>query len=141
MPHHAVRNALPILVGTTLVAVGAYLRWLGTNPALPPDAEIPTVHYPGMGTGIESWDFVVLGATSLALFALAFRPRTRLQSAITFLSGGTAMFLCAFYLRTFSPLVGFDATFVPAVGWYLTVLGGILLTGTGGLRLRNRMRN
>ena len=115
------------------VSVGTYLPWLETNPNLPPDAEIPTILLSGMNTGFEAFDFALLGLVGVVLLSRV-SSRQRLQSIVTLLTGlGTVLF-CAFYLSG-SSLTGFNAVFVPAFGWYLTVLGGILLSVAGGRQL------
>ncbi|WP_435158111.1 hypothetical protein [Haladaptatus sp. DFWS20] len=123
-------NKILVAGGAVAVAVGAYLPWLRTNPNLPPDAEVPTIYYTGMGAGFEGFDFALLGAVGLVLLlrGASFRIPIRIVAGV-----GTAVF--PVYYLSYSTLFGFSATFVPALGWYLTVLGGILLSVAGGLQL------
>lgn len=121
------------------VSIGTYLPWLRTNPNLPPDAEMPTILLPGMNAGFEAFDFALLGSVGLVLFLRGVSSRKRLRSLATLLTGAGTVLLCASYLSR-SSLAGFDATFVPALGWYLTVLGGVLLSIAGGLRLPSTVR-
>ena len=125
--------------GVVSIAVGTYLPWLRINPDLPPDAEIPTVYYTGMDAGFERFDFVLLGAAGLALFVRVGSARTMTQTATTLAVGLGAIVLPAYYLSQ-STLIAFSGTFVPALGWYLTVLGGVLITVTGGLELPTIVR-
>lgn len=118
------------------VSVGTYLPWSKTDPNLPPDAEIPMILFPGMNTGFDAFDFVLLGSLGLVLLSRV-GSRKRLQSVTTLLSGVGIVLFCAFYLSS-SSLTGFNAVFVPALGWYLTVLGGILFSVAGGRQLPRR---
>ena len=124
------------LVGAGLIAIsiGAYLPWLKTNPSLPSDAQVPQILLPGMNAGLEGLDFALLGLVGLALVLRGASSRKRLQTVFTLLAGVGPVVLCALCLSG-SSLAGFTATFVPALGWYLTVLGGVLLTIAGGLQL------
>ena len=128
-----------ILVGTGVIAVsvGASLPWLKINPNLPPDAEIPAVYYSRMTTGFETFDFALIGLAGLVLGFRAVSSRKRLQSVFTVLTGAGMVLFCVLYLPG-SSLTGFGATFVPALGWYLTVLGGVLLAVVGGLQSVSR---
>lgn len=129
----SLRDEILVGAGVIAVSVGAYRPWLKISPDLPPGAEIPTVYYSGMNAGFEAFDFALLGLAGLVLGLRAVSSRERLQSVCTLLTGvGTALF-CVLYLSR-SSLTGFTATFVPAFGWYLTVLGGVLLTAVGGLQ-------
>ncbi|RLM63656.1 hypothetical protein [Halorubrum sp. Atlit-26R] len=125
------RDRILIGVGGIAVSAGAYLPWLKTNPKLPLDAEIPTIYIPGMNVGFEAFDFALLGLIGLVL---VFRgsSRKRLQSVVTLLTGVGTVLFCGLYLS--GSLTGFTATFVPAFGWCLTVLGGVSLTVAGVLQ-------
>lgn len=122
-----------ILVGGGIVAVvlGTYLPWLKTNPDLPPDAEIPTIYYFGMNAGFEAFDFALLGAAVLVLLLHGVSSRTLVQTLLTLFAGvGIGVF--PLYYLSGSTLLGFSATFVPALGWCLTVLGGLFFSIAGG---------
>ena len=125
--------------GTVSIAVGTYLPWLRIHPDLPSDAEIPTIYYTGMEAGFERFDFVLLGAVGLTLFVRVGSARTMARTATTLAVGLGAIVLPAYYLSQ-STLIAFSGTFVPALGWYLTVLGGVLITVTGGLELPTTVR-
>ena len=130
-----------ILVGGGIVAVviGTYLPWLKTNSNLPPDAEIPTIYYSGMNAGFEAFDFALLGAAGLVLLLHGVSSRTQVQPVVTLLAGVGIVVFPPYYLSG-STLLGFSATFVPALGWYLTVLGGLIFSIAGGLRLPSLVR-
>ncbi|MEA5389284.1 hypothetical protein VB779_21235 [Haloarculaceae archaeon H-GB11] len=128
------RNKLLIAWGTIAVAVGTYLPWLRTNPNLPPDVEIPTIYYTGMSAGFEGFDFALLGAVGLVILLHTVDFQTPTPIVVTLVVGvGTAVF--PMYYLSSSTMIGFSATFVPALGWYLTILGGVLFSVAGGLQL------
>ncbi|MDG5777424.1 hypothetical protein VB773_21765 [Haloarculaceae archaeon H-GB2-1] len=125
-----------ILMGAGVIAVsaGVYFPWLKTNPNLPSDADIPAIYYFGMNAGLEAFDYTLLSLVGLILVLHAVSSRKLLQSGFTLLTGVGTVVSCALYLAGPS-LTGFTATFVPSLGWYLTVLGGVLLTVAGTLQL------
>ncbi|WP_162989898.1 hypothetical protein [Natronorubrum halophilum] len=133
MTNPSLRDRILVGGGIMTVSVGTYLPWLKTNPNLPPDAEIPTVLLPGMNTGFEAFDFALLGLVGLVLLSRV-SSRKRLQSIVTLLTGVGTVLFCVFYLSG-SSLTGFNTTFVPGLGWYLTVFGGVLLFVAGGRQL------
>ena len=120
--------------GVITISIGAYLPWLKTNPSLPSDAQVPQILLPGMNTGLEGLDFALLGLVGLSLVLRGISLRKRLQTVFTLLAGVGPVALCALCLSG-SSLAGFTATFVPMLGWYLTVLGGVLLIIAGGFQL------
>lgn len=64
---------------------------------------------------------------------------TPIPTVVTLVVGvGTAAF--PMYYLSSSTLIGFSATFVPALGWYLTILGGVLFSVVGGLQLPSVIR-
>ncbi len=129
-----------ILVGSGVIAIsiGVFLPWLKINPNLPPDAKVLSVqNY--MNAGFSTFDCALLGLVGLVLGFRVVSSHERLETALTLLTGiGTVVF-CAHYLSG-SSLTGFTTMFVPALGWYLTILGGALLTAAGGLRLPSIIR-
>lgn len=120
------------LAGAAAVALGAYLPWLMVNPTLPADAEIPSVHYTGMDAGLAGVDYllVALAALVFALHVVGYREPVR--SATTIVTSAVAVLACVGALLL-SPTIGFGATFVPALGWYLAFGGGVALAATGGV--------
>ena len=110
-----------------------------TKPREASGLDPEAVHYTGMGAGFEGFDFALLGVVGLVLLVHAVSAQTMARTAMTLaVALGTTLFP-AYYLSQ-STLIGFSATFVPALGWYLTVLGGILFTVAGGLKLPSIIR-
>ena len=120
--------------GTLSVAVGTYLPWLRTNPNLPSNTKIPTIYYTGMSSEFGGFDFALLGAVGLVLLVRASSLRTEARTATTLAVGLGTLVFPVYYLSQ-STLTELSATFVPALGWYLTVLGGVLFTIAGGREL------
>lgn len=132
----SIRSRILVGGGVITVSIGTYLPWLKTDPNLPPDAKIPMILFPGMNTGFDAFDFALLGLVGLVLLGRV-GSRKRLQSIATLLAGAGIVLFCAFYLSG-SSLTGFNAVFVPALGWYLTVLGGMLFSIAGERQLPRR---
>ncbi|MHB9286439.1 hypothetical protein ACKVMT_05305 [Halobacteriales archaeon Cl-PHB] len=83
-----------------------------------------------MSAGFEGFDFALIGAVGLFLlfYGASFPIPIRFVTGV-----GIAVFP-VFYLSN-SSLIGFSATFVPALGWHLTVLGGVALSAAAGRQL------
>ena len=97
-------------------------------------APIPTVHIRGMDAGIGVLDFVLLGLVVAGLTLRRVHSGELLQPAFSFLAGILVVLFCAHYLSAYS-FTGFDEIFVPDTGWYLTVIGGVLLAAAEGFQL------
>lgn len=116
--------------GASLVAIGSVLPWIRPNPALVGQRDgIPSILLPQMNPGVGIYGLVLFGVAGLAVATLAFDPSDRKRTAGVSLAGIVAVVLPVQYVVSTS-LVGFDGTFVPSVGWYLTLAGGLgLLVG------------
>lgn len=129
------REVTVSVVGALTLVVGAYLRW--THP--PGDTDVvaftPTMLVDNMHRGFElgtiSYDVMVLAAAVLALVALGFTTHNYLRATATLLSGVIPVVMCVQFLGT--EVVSVGGTWTPALGWYLTLLGGVLLLVNGGL--------
>lgn len=119
-------------VGSFVVALGCYLPWLSVNPRLPPEGPIPTILLPGMESGISGVDYVLLALAGLVLLAHLNQTREPRRSGLTLVTGVFTVLACAGYLFI-SPSVGFISTFVPAIGWYVTLVGASILSVVGGV--------
>lgn len=119
-------------LGSLALAAGAYLPWLAVDPRLPPDEEVPSVAYAGLEAGIAGVDYVLLALAGVVLLAHLTPTREPPRSMVTLLTGVFAVFAPVGYLLVGSD-VGFVATFVPALGWYVTFAAGVLLSVVGGI--------
>lgn len=142
MTQQSVSSTLLMVAGVSGIAVGVYLPWVQTNQNLPQTAQVPTILLDGMIPGIDGIDFILLGAAGLVPVLYLANVGEKPRSALTLLSGVGTTLLCLYHLFTssisgFDATIGFNATFVPAEGWYLTVLGGLLLTVAGVFQLSN----
>lgn len=100
---------------------------------------LPTIYYTGMSAGFEGFDFALVGAVGLVILLRAVGFRTPIPTVVTFVvEVGTAAF--PMYYLSSSTLIGVSATFVPALGWYLALLGGVLFSVAGGLQLPSVIR-
>lgn len=101
------------LLGSTLVAAGSLLPWLRIDPG----HDGPIVLVPAV---------LVLGV----LHGLSSRPAADLA---TLAVGGLSLAALATYWQTHV-----SGYYVPATGWYLALLGGLLLSTVGVERLWSR---
>lgn len=124
-------NLLATLAGGGLVATGAYLPWLRTNPGHEPDA-LGVV--PGLMTaGLSLLDFVVLFPVGVVLAALLVRGATRGWALASVVTGLWAVLLSVLLVATQHTAEGLR--FVPDIGLALTLLGGLVLALVGGRTL------
>ena len=128
------RNNLLMVGGGVAVAVGTYLPWIQPNPNLASGAEIPMISYYGMNAGFEGFDFALLGAVALLTFLSGVGFQPSVSTVMTLVVGIGITVFSGYYMSGYG-LVGFSATFVPALGWYLTLLGGVLLSVAGGVQV------
>jgi hypothetical protein len=119
-------------LGALVVGVGSYLPWLTVNPRLPDDQPIPSVYYAGMDSGIAGVDYVLLALAGLVLLAHLTGSREPRRSGLTLVTGVVTMLACVGYLLL-SPRIGFVGALVPALGWYLTFVGAVVLAVAGGV--------
>lgn len=130
--------ALVSLAGAGGVAVGTWLPWLAVRPGR--DEPVPAVHPSAMDSGLAGVDWLLLAVAAVGLLGVALADRSpdaRLGGAraagVTIVAGGLAAAVAVVALLS-NGLLG---TFVPAAGFYLTVLGGVHLSVGGVLRLRS----
>lgn len=131
-----------MVAGVSGIAVGVYLPWVQTNQNLSPTAQVPTILLDGMIPGVAGVDIILLGAAGLLPILHLANVGEKSRLVLTLLSGVGTVLWCLYHLFTssipgFDATIGFNATFVPAEGWYLTVLGGLLLTVAGVFQLSN----
>ncbi|MCU4743916.1 hypothetical protein [Natronoglomus mannanivorans] len=128
------RSILPALA-LLAITVGAYRPWIRPNPERRGETDvIPDILLPKMNSGLEAYSVLLLGLVLAALAILVFERTARRRSLATVVVGSVTVLVAIQYLRSTS-LAGFDSTFVPTDGWYVTVAGGILLV-IAGLVLR-----
>lgn len=129
MPHRpAILLAIP---GIAAVAIGAYIPWIRPNPQRSNGEDhVPSILLPEMHAGIAEYSLLLLVLLATVVLFLELQPATRLHALIVGVAGLVCGTVPLYYLAVTS-LVGFDATFVPAYGWYLSLGGGLLLSGAG----------
>lgn len=124
------RSAWPTIVtllGAGLLVLGTYLPW-----AYRAGAGITTTSFDAVENfdrGIEiatlSYDVVVVGAATLAVIAVGFTTRPHLRGVLSGVAGGLAVGVSVEFLVTST--VDLTGVWVPDLGWYLTVVGGVVL--------------
>ena len=130
----SITTALGTLIGCLSVAVGAWLRWVVLEPGN--TGPVIGVHVPGMETGFELHDYLLLGVTGVgvaASFVLARSRRERLAGAGTAATGVVLSLLTLVLALSLVP--PWDPTldsFVVGPGAYVTMFGALTLTFVGG---------
>ena len=123
------RSAVTLLA-STLVATGSMLPWLRLDPGH--DGPVVLVHLPGMTSGLELWGLLfvpaVLGLG--VLHGFSSRPTSDLATLVV---GGVTLALLGLYWQ--NQCRGY---YVPDVGWYAALVGGLLLTTVGVERVWSR---
>lgn len=120
------------LVSAAIVAVGASLPWVRPNPSLAGQGDaVPDILLPQMNAGLEPYGFVILAVAAVAVACAYAALRVDRRAAVgTAVAGGAVAVVPIRYLLSRS-LVGIDGTFVPTLGWYATVFGGLALALVG----------
>lgn len=129
-------HAFANLLGAGALLVGSYLPWARPSGAVIAVVSLdvlPNFHR-GIALDTLSADVLLIGAAALAVVALGFTTRHRLQATATVMSGGIAVAVSLQFLL--GTVVGFGGTWVPDVGWYLTVGGGFILLANAAHQLR-----
>ena len=122
-------------IALAAVTVGAYFPWVRPNPDLAGTGDaIPDILLPKMNAGIEGYSLLLLVLILVMLVLVARGGSDRFQSVTAFTVGIFAISIPVYYIYSTS-LAGFDSTFVPAYGWYITIGGGILLVVVGLIQL------
>lgn len=127
------------LGGVVALTIGAFFPLFRVNPSRPADVPVPLGYVLEQSTGFQGVDFALLipaGIVGVMLIAERFRLY---RTGLSVLTGLLAVGFATHYLLDAS--FGFDAavTFVPALGWYGLVIGGILLSIAGGRQLNERI--
>lgn len=130
-PGQGVRDIVGTLAGGVLVAAGAYLPWLRTNPPSGSDGLglVPGLMLPGFGL----LDFVLVFPAVVALATLVVRGPTRGWALASVVTGLWALLFSV--LLVVVQYTGDGLRFVPDLGWALTVGGGLVLALVGGRAL------
>ncbi len=138
MALHKYAPSIIVGFGLTMIVIGTWLPWIRVNPNLAGEP-IPDILLPHMHIGFEWGSGLVIIPLALLLSLALFWSRPVQRQLLIIGAGMWALIMPLNYLRELS-LVGFQSTFVPWIGWYLTVAGGLLLLVGGGTALW-RFRN
>lgn len=130
------------LAGVVASMVGAFFPLFQPNPRYMGD--VPDGFVMELSSGIRGgFDGVLLALAGGIVVLLAFGQGHRLRAVASVVAGLLAVGVPARHLLTptaSSLTLPFDASapFVPALGWYAMVVGGLLLVVAGGRRLVGR---
>lgn len=140
MQHRNLTDVGIPLGGIVPLAVGTYFPLFRVNPSRPADAPVSLGYVLEQSTGIQEIDFaLVIPAGIVAMMLITERFRLY-RAVLSVLTGLLAVGTATHYL--FVSSFGFEVTvaFVPALGWYGLVVGGVLLALAGGRYLMKRIR-
>lgn len=133
----SVAAGLLALTGVAGVAAGAWLPWLTVRPGYRGPA--PGVGPSAVNAGLAGLDWLALVAAVVGLLGVGLGGRLPVSgldgvraAAVAILAGGLIAMLPVLSLLS----SGFLDAFVPAAGFYLTVLGGVHVSVGGVFRLR-----
>lgn len=127
------------LSGVVALIAGTYLPLFRTNPLY--DGDVPDGFVTELSTGIGGgFDVLLVGLAAVVLGLVALGRWRRLRAVVSAITGLIAVGLPARYLLVassgdFTWYFDASAPFVPALGWYGLVVGGVLLFVAGGRRL------
>jgi hypothetical protein len=106
------------------------LPWLRVDPAH--DGPVVLVHLPGMASGLELWGLLFVPAV-LGLGVLHGFGERLVSDLATLVVGGATLCLLGLYWQA-----QFQGYYVPDVGWYVALVGGLLLATVGVERVWSR---
>lgn len=118
------------LLASALVATGSMLPWLRVDPAHA--GPVIAIWLPGMDSGLDLWGLVLVPAV-LTLGVLHGFSSRQISDLATLVVGGLSVGLVALYWQ--SSVTGH---FVPAIGWYVALVGSLLLLVVGVQRVWSR---
>lgn len=122
------------VLGGAAISVGTSLPWFRVDPLYDPiSVKFPLVYETLAEPGVHGVDLLLLGIVATILCLQFFGIRGRIRFLVTTVAGIGIVLYCFQYLL-FSAPIGFHGQVVPASGWYLTVLGGLLFAGVGFLQ-------
>lgn len=117
------------VVGTIAIAVGAYLPWIQRNPSVVADSSAPIM----IVEWVHTVHLAIMGTAVIILVPLAFIKWTWLRSLFVVLAGVGVTYFCSAYTVFFGEI--HEGYFVPDIGWYLSIVGGVVLIIAGVLRI------
>lgn len=132
------RIRLLALFGSGLLLTGVYLPWVMINPFA--EGHLLLIVAAGMKYGFFYDELTILatcGAVGALLSLVMWNRSRRLSSAFFMLAGVTTVGL----LFSASVDLRFVHQFVPAPGWFLSLVGSVIVFGIGLCRLSVDPRN
>lgn len=124
-----------VAVGAALLVVGTYLPWLRPNRGPSIAGATPMLYNPLQDAGFQAVDLPLVAVAVLAVGVSLVDVRRTIRAGVSLLAGVGIVLACLGVVLAGSS-IGFDAALVPAPGWYLSVLSGLLLAVAGWIGLR-----
>ena len=136
-------NRIVEIIGGIAIAVGAYLPWIQRNPSVVADSSAPIM----LPEWVHIVHLAIMGTAVIILVPLAFTKWTWLRSLFVALAGAGVAYFCSAYTvfmgemhAIFSGEVH-NGYFVPDIGWYICLVGGIVLCIAGVIRIGTALMN
>lgn len=134
MPRRQLVSALVTGIGFAFVVVGSSLQWFRVDPRFdsfyPTSEYFPPLYESPLNPGLHGVDFLVLGVISTVLVGHVLVSESRWPAGITTVLGVGVVVYCLWGVFS-SSVVGVDEAIYPVTGWYLSVVGGVLVIGGG----------
>lgn len=139
MQDSSLRDVGLTLGGVVALTIGTVFPLFRVNPSRPADAPVPLGYALEQSIGFQGMDFALLIPAGIVGVMLVTKRFRLYRAGLSILTGLLAVGFSTHYLLVAS--FGFDATvtFVPSLGWYGLVIGGILLAIAGGRHLIERI--
>lgn len=112
-----------------LVVLGVYLPWIRVEPGLPASTPIPAILIAGMNHGFETTGGLVLVLLGIGLIVSVLLNSVRKIAMVLFTVG---VFTVAISLQNLLGGGYILGVFVPALGVYVTLIGGVGLLLSSG---------
>ena len=126
--------------GVVAVVHGAWLPWLTVEPGHA--GPVPAIYVSGMEAGIAGQDYPILALAGVAGAAVVASRWWRFGGLLTLSSGAGIVVLTLWWVvETIGTDGAYLGVFVLGQGAYVTIAGGALFAGAGGVRaLTDRAR-
>jgi hypothetical protein len=118
-------------VGALIAVIGTYLRQMGSVASEGGFTGIPCSGWPSI-PGVQSFEFGLLALCGVVLLMALFDRGSRTTAALAGLTGLIFILLCFLYFPPWA--FASEARCVPQAGWYMRLLGGMILLSVALLR-------
>lgn len=129
MSHGRLATSIGGISSSLLIVLGVYLPWIRVEPRLPAKAPIPAIYIAGMNHGFEAAGGLILILLVIGLAVKIFLNSARKVALVMIVVGMITVAASLQNLLGGGYILG---VFVPAIGVYVTMIGGIGLLLSAG---------